>query len=920
MKKRIQRIGKSWFSVLLMIVITVSLCACSVPTGSGTVDDSSAQITDEGASDRMETASGAGAQDGKRRIIIDTDTGADDASALILAAMMPDVEIVGVTVLVGNVDLEQSTRNAFAALEMAGCEAPVYKGSADSYDGKVTTAFSVFGKDGMGDAGLIHPKKQASEGDAIDFMINTVKENPGEIEILALGPATNIAKAIKKDPEAMKKVKRIWTMGSAGLGHGNASPVAEFNVYADAHAYQIMLESGLPITVVGLDVCGKDAEWTNEQFLELGAAGPVGEFVAKSFGEIRKFYVSNGSDTVMNCDALAVMCALSPDFVRSTIKTHASCIYAEGETYAQVLFYKEGFTYDAVKNDYVCNVDLVTEVDQSAFFRKYVEAILCQTAGEAAKPDGNGAESEKGGSDIYILMTSDVHCGVDKGFGYAGLKQLRDSLEKKGCRTLLVDDGDSIQGEPIGTLSRGETIIDLMNSLHYDVAIPGNHEFDYGMDDFLKLTEKAEFPYISCNFNKEGKLVFEPYVIKEICGVKIGFVGVTTPATLITSTPGYFQDANGKYIYGFMQDKDGSGVYSAVQKAVDSARAEGASLIYVMGHMGMEAECAPYTYADVISNTTGIDVFLDGHSHDTDRIVMKNKNGEDVTRIAVGTKLASIGYSHISADGQIVETGIWNWSNDESFQDLFSCDNEVADKIAAAKEVLDQQLGGVAASTEFELTIYDPTEKDESGKPIRMVRRAETNLGDFCADAYRDQGKADIGFVNGGGIRASFPKGDITYADIISVHPFGNALSVIEVTGQQILDALEWGAKELPGEYGGFLQVSGLTYEINVGIESGCMEDENAMFAGIKGERRVRNVMVGGKPIDPKKTYTLAGHNYMLLKQGDGFRMFDGAKVLQDSVKLDNQMLIDYLGETLGGVIGEEYCDPCGQGRIKIIE
>ncbi len=537
---------------------------------------------------------------------------------------------------------------------------------------------------------------------------------------------------------------------------------------------------------------------------------------------------------------------------------------------------------------------------------------------EAAQQDP--APIEKNG-EVYVLFTSDVHCGVDQGFGYAGLKQIRDNLEAKGYTTILVDDGDAIQGEPIGTLSKGEAIVKLMNEAGYDLAIPGNHEFDYGMDRFLELAGMAEYKYISCNFNHKGEPVFDPYAVIEAAGLKIGFVGITTPHTITSSTPAYFKDEAGEYVYGFMQGDDGTAVYNAVQSAADKARSEGANLVYVMGHMGNEAECVPYTYVDIISHTTGIDVFLDGHSHDTDQIVMKNAAGENVTRSACGTKLNCIGYSHISAEGEVVETGIWSWPNGDAAWDLFGVDNEMKAAVSTAKDELDESLKRVVAKTVTELTINDPTAKDGSGNPIRIVRRAETNLGDLCADAYRDQSGADIAFVNGGGIRKSIKKGDVTFEDVINVHPFGNMLTVVEVTGQQILDALEWGVRAVPEQFGGFPQVSGITFEIHTDIESPCKANENGEFVSISaGKRRVQNVLVAGEPIDPKKTYTLAGHNYMLLNGGDGYTMFAGAKILQNSVKLDNQVLIDYVADTLGGVIGEEYADPYGQGRITIVE
>ena len=521
--------------------------------------------------------------------------------------------------------------------------------------------------------------------------------------------------------------------------------------------------------------------------------------------------------------------------------------------------------------------------------------------------------------DVVILFTSDVHCGIDQGFGYAGLQAVRDSLVARGDAVILVDDGDSIQGEPVGTMTKGEAIVDLMNKVGYSIAIPGNHEFDYGMDQFLALAEKAEFDYISCNFNHNGELVFQPYVIKELAGYKIAFVGVTTPRTLTSSTPRYFMDEEGNYVYGFLQDDTGEAVYTAVQNAADAARAEGADYVIVMAHLGDEEECRPWTYADVLSNTNGIDVLLDGHRHDSEQVVMKNKDGEDVLRSACGTKLGAIGYCRITADGE-VSTGLYTWNNKDSLPALLGLNNEMSAAVEDATAELNEKLNEVVANTQVTLTITDPEAVDANGKPIRIVRSQETNLGDLCADAYLAQSGADVAFVNGGGIRVSIDAGDITLNNILKVHPFGNAMCVIEVSGQQILDALEWGSRSVPGELGGFLQVAGLSYEIHSYIESGCITDENGMFAGVEGERRVKNVLIHGEPIDPAATYTLASHDYMLLNNGDGYTMFAGCKLLQDRVKLDNQVLMDYIIDDLGGVVGEQYEDPYGEGRIVIVE
>ena len=521
--------------------------------------------------------------------------------------------------------------------------------------------------------------------------------------------------------------------------------------------------------------------------------------------------------------------------------------------------------------------------------------------------------------DLVILFTSDVHCGIDQGFGYAGLWEIRKSLEREGDRVLLVDNGDNIQGEPLGTMTRGEELISLMNRMGYDIAIPGNHEFDYGMEQFLALTKKADFPYISCNFTYKGELVFKPYVVKEVAGIKVAFVGVTTPKTITDSAPRYFMDDSGEYVYGFCQDDSGEGVYKAVQSAVDDARKEGAEFVVVMGHLGNEAECFPWTYANVISHTSGIDVFLDGHSHDMGTVSMKNKDGNSVTRIACGTKLEGVGWVRITHEGELT-TGLYTWENDVPLPEMLSFDNEMSQAVSEAYSVLDSRLNQKAALNQVNLMITDPVAVDLDGKSVRMVRRAETNMGDFCADAYRAQSGADIAFVNGGGIRSELPSGDVSLGNILSVHPYGNYLCVVEVTGQQILDALEWGARSVPAENGGFLQVSGLSYEIHVSVDSPCVSDSFGGFAEIRGERRVRNVKIGGTPIDPAKTYTLAGHNYMLLNGGDGFTMLGGAKVLQNCTKLDNQVLIDYIRESLYGVIGEEYADPYGQGRIVIVD
>ena len=509
-------------------------------------------------------------------------------------------------------------------------------------------------------------------------------------------------------------------------------------------------------------------------------------------------------------------------------------------------------------------------------------------------------------NDIVILYTNDVHCGVDENLTYAALAAIKKEHEENGRSVILVDCGDSIQGGPIGTISRGEYIVDIMNYLGYDVATIGNHEFDYGTDRLLQLSEKAEFDYVAANFKhaESGKSVFEPYTIIEKAGVKIAFVGIVTPKTLTSSAPVYFQNEEGGYIYSFDQGQEGEELYKTVQKAVEDAREEGADYVIALSHLGIEEECSPWMSTEVIRATVGIDAMLDGHSHSVvEQELVENLSGSKTILTQTGTKLANIGQLIIRTDGTMSASLISEYDKIDADADIF---------IKNIQSKFDAELQKVVAKSEVELTVNDPT------TGARVIRNCETNLGDLCADAYRIMAGSDISFVNGGGIRTNIAKGDVTYENILNVHPFGNALCVVEATGQEIIDALEMGAKNYPAENGGFLQVSGLTYEIDSSVESSVKLDAEGLFEAVDGERRVSNVKINGEAVDVNRTYTLAAHDYMLKNGGDGYSMFMDNVLLQDSIMLDNQVLINYITEYLGGVIGKEYSDPFGQGRIVI--
>lgn len=520
---------------------------------------------------------------------------------------------------------------------------------------------------------------------------------------------------------------------------------------------------------------------------------------------------------------------------------------------------------------------------------------------------------------IIILHTNDVHCQIDQkknkdgivtNIGYAGVLAYKKEMENlHGINNVtLVDAGDAIQGGPIGTLSKGEYIVDIMNYVGYDVACPGNHEFDYGMENFLKLSnETSKANYICCNFRDlEGNPILSPYTLIKYGDLTIAYLGINTPESFTKSSPIYFQDENGNYIYDFAQGEKGQTLYKTVQKYVDEAIKEGANYVVAIGHLGDEGASEYWSSKSLIKNTYGIDIFIDGHSHEVYSEILKNKKGKNVLLAQTGTKLQNLGKITINTKNKKITS--------EFISNYKAQDEDAVNYIEGIKNKFSDVLQEVVAKSSVTLTTLDPTTHK------RAIRNSETNLGDFCADAYRAMVGADIAFANGGGIRADIEEGNITYEEIINVHPFGNEICMIETTGQDILDALEIGACEYPIENGGFLQVSGLSYTIDPSIPSSVVFNERGQFVKVDGKYRVTEVMVGNEPLVLNKTYTLASHNYMIKNGGDGYTMFMDDKMIKDSVVIDNGALINYITENLNGVIGDEYKNPKGNGRIIIKE
>ncbi|MDY2980816.1 MAG: bifunctional UDP-sugar hydrolase/5'-nucleotidase [Fusobacterium sp.] len=520
---------------------------------------------------------------------------------------------------------------------------------------------------------------------------------------------------------------------------------------------------------------------------------------------------------------------------------------------------------------------------------------------------------------IIILHTNDVHCQIDQkknkdgivtNIGYAGVLAYKKEMENlHGINNVtLVDAGDAIQGGPIGTLSKGKYIVDIMNYVGYDITCPGNHEFDYGMENFLKLsTETSKANYICCNFRDlEGNPILSPYTLIKYGDLTIAYLGINTPESFTKSSPIYFQDENGNYIYDFAQGEKGQTLYKTVQKYVDEAIKEGANYVVAIGHLGDEGASEYWSSKSLIKNTYGIDIFIDGHSHEVYSEILKNKKGKNVLLAQTGTKLQNLGKITINTKNKKITS--------EFISNYKAQDEDAVNYIEGIKNKFSDVLQEVIAKSSVTLTTLDPTTHK------RAIRNSETNLGDFCADAYRAMVGADIAFANGGGIRADIEEGDITYEEIINVHPFGNEICMIETTGQDILDALEVGACEYPIENGGFLQVSGLSYTIDPSIPSSVVFNERGQFVKVDGKYRVTEVMVGNEPLVLNKTYTLASHNYMIKNGGDGYTMFMDDKMIKDSVVIDNGALINYITENLNGVISDEYKNPKGSGRIIIKE
>ena len=567
--------------------------------------------------------------------------------------------------------------------------------------------------------------------------------------------------------------------------------------------------------------------------------------------------------------------------------------------------------------------------------------LVCALAAPAAAAQTGTSE------DIVILYTNDVHTYIDGPLSYDVISGIKKELETQYAHVLLVDAGDHVQGTAYGSMDKGETIIQLMNAAGYDLATLGNHEFDYGMDGCMQIVQWAQYPYVSCNFYEEVNGVREENVLPSYqifdCGTeKLAIVGITTPESFTKSTPSYFQDESGNYIYGISGGEDGSALYADVQAAIDSAVADGATKVIALGHLGDDLSSQPWTSAEVIANVSGLSAFIDGHSHSTvEGQNVTDKDGNSVVLTQTGQYFGQIGMMVISAETGEITTGFIGSEeilepvvdesgnpvkdeegNDQTevvgyrlVSDLYTgaewCSDET---VAAIKDQwiakIGEQLGTVIGSTSLTLDNY-------SADGTRLVRSQETNTGDFAADALyylfdNMDMDVDVAIMNGGGIRNEAVTGEISYQTCKTIHTFGNVACLQTITGQQLLDALEWGARTAGTgeECGGFLQVSGITYKIDTQWPDSTQKDEKGVWiGGPTGGYRVHDVKVYNKEtnawdaLDLEAHYNLAGYNYTLRDLGDGFNMFDGAVNVLDYVMEDYMVLANYVQAFEGGVV-----------------
>ena len=530
----------------------------------------------------------------------------------------------------------------------------------------------------------------------------------------------------------------------------------------------------------------------------------------------------------------------------------------------------------------------------SALFLALVMAL------SLAIPAGAADWEEDLSGHIVILHTNDVHGGID---GYASVAALKDAYEAAGAQVLLMDAGDFIQGSTSVNVSQGANAVELMNMAGYDVATTGNHEFDYGYANLKTLMEQAEFPILAANaFTAEGELAMdEANTTFQLGDVTVGVFGLATPETATKAHPAKLEGVT------FLAEDE---LFNCAQEQVDELTAEGCDYIICLGHLGIDAESTGNRSIDLLENVTGIDVFIDGHSHSEQSDIAEVTDGTgmvgDTILTSTGTKLENIGVVDIAADGTIAATTIP--MEDVTATEGFTPDQAIADRVAEINAQIEEEMGVVIGTSEVNLNGV----KEE-------VRAGETNLGDLVTDAMLwqaglDNEDVDAAITNGGGIRESIAAGDITKKSVNAVLPFTNTLYVIELTGAELLEALEASTYCTPETIGGFPQVSGMEFVINTGADFDAGENyPGTTYAEPNSINRVSILTVGGDAFDVNATYTIVTNDFMAAG-GDTYYAFSAAGSGYDTGILLDQVVMDYIAEELNGTVtAADYGEPAGR-------
>ena len=520
------------------------------------------------------------------------------------------------------------------------------------------------------------------------------------------------------------------------------------------------------------------------------------------------------------------------------------------------------------------------------------------------------SKEELNDEEIIILHTNDVHCGLDDNIGYDGLMLYKKELQKKYKNILTVDVGDHIQGNAYGFLSKGIEIIKIMNIIGYDVVTIGNQEFAYELEGLIECNKTLNCGYTSANFcyNKNKITVFSKYAIKEIGNKKIGFIGLLTPQTLTKTNLFSILDENGEMVYSFLTGNEGKEFYETVQNIINEIKELKVDYIIILSHLGNDTDAKQYASSALIYNTNGINAVIDAHSHEVYSTTSENKDGKIIPLVQAGTKLNYFGILKIRANGTISSELISEIPEPENTTEAEKVirnnkerwvDKEMKYYIDNITKSYDNELNEIIGYIDFDLL-------DERGNIKQIGRFEEISLGNLITDAIRNIGNAEISFICSRNIKKEIKRGNILFKNIIDILPFYDKVIVKEVKGKDILDALEYAVRFLPNKSPKFLQVSGISFKVDISIDSAVEVDEYDIFRGVKGNRRVYDINIGKNKIDQNKNYRISFDNN-IGTGGDGYSMFRNYKEILNTTKSSKEALLMYIQEQMKGNISYIY-------------